>query len=178
MAKPGLDAIRRRCEAATPGPWEAVHKIPYWVDEDDEDSKIFYDGDDKDYETPDGYVTQVISIPLDTDCRAESDELGSSNIIPEICEMESDFTKKADYEFIAHARQDIPALLDYIKDLHQQIHTLEKSLDSNFKGELVAKARLQAVNFSIDNNGCGGELTNDDWCKFCFMRPYCEERKS
>ena len=102
--------------------------MPYWVDEDDEDSKIFYDGDDKDYETPDGYVRQVISIPLDNDCRAESDELGSSNIIPEICEMESDFTKKADYEFIAHARTDIPALLDYIAVKGNRIAKLESAI--------------------------------------------------
>ena len=80
--------------------------------------------------------------------------------------------------FISNTRQDIPTLLDYIKELHREIHALESTLGSNFAEELRAKARLQAVNFSIDNNGCGGELTNDDWCKFCFMRPYCEERKS
>ena len=37
---------------------------------------------------------------------------------------------------------------------------------------------LDTVEFCIINNGCEGKLTDDDYCIFCFMRLYCEQKNN
>jgi len=90
--KEQLNAIRARCEAATPGPWGLVRGT---------DNLIIANADTE-------YV------PADVICSIFRG-LTPCSIHP--------FTDKlsVNAEFIANARQDIPALLDYIAELEAKL---------------------------------------------------------
>jgi hypothetical protein len=77
-----LEEVRKRLEAATPGPWKA-----------------FIEG--RDYLGGDSFIQRG---PLNSEEDFDLYLLGATT---------------ADYEFIAHARQDIPILLDAIEHLKQ-----------------------------------------------------------
>lgn len=77
-----LAAIRRRCDAATEGPWHVVG--PPWNDRE----PYIIHGDPNPYRG--GYVADLCCL---------SDDINAAN------------NEQADAEFIAHARTDLPALL-------------------------------------------------------------------
>ncbi|ARU26091.1 hypothetical protein [Cellvibrio sp. PSBB006] len=74
-----IEEIKRRCDAATPGPW-----------------KSYIEG--RDHTSGSDFIMTSI-----VDDRGESIELTGATV--------------ADYDFIAHARQDIPRLLEEIERL-------------------------------------------------------------
>ena len=78
MAKIDLEEIRRRCQAATEGPW-----TPYIEGRD--------------------HVS------------------GSSFIMTSSDDIELSGATVADYDFIAHARQDLPALVDELERLRLKL---------------------------------------------------------
>ena len=87
--KPDLDAIRARCDAATPGPWKVQdHDGWYWVvvKDDDED---------------DGWMPDAVF-----------DDGSAGAEYAATC-------KPHDREFLVAARTDIPALLAYIDELER-----------------------------------------------------------
>lgn len=83
MTDEQLAAIRARCEAATPGPWDAHANIGY--------CGIMADGDKR---------------PL----------------------LRADTCTFADGAFIAHAREDVPALLDEVARLRAKARELDDRL--------------------------------------------------
>lgn len=85
-----LIAIRKRVEAATPGPWE-FERISHG------------NPDSFSYERNDNYA--FISIREDN--------------------YKKRMKAKFDAEFIAHAREDIPMLLDLVEELKKRIEDLE-----------------------------------------------------
>lgn len=87
MSDDELAAIRARCEAATPAPWESfVEGRDHLVGDD-----FIRTGDLRD-DCPDMYVTH-----------------------------ESRSAPARDLDFIAHARQDIPRLLDEVARLQREV---------------------------------------------------------
>lgn len=129
--KPDLDEIKKRADAATPGPWE---------------KDLFKDT----------YIRIVTR-----------DELPETiNGIAGIGHMEAGPEVEADAEFIAHARQDVPALLAYIEwleDQNQSLHdTIEVAADALIDGWLCVEAAkkikptYQAAQdkFDEDNEPC------------------------
>lgn len=99
-----LEEIRERESKATPGPWSTYH------------CTMIFGGDDRvcSIETEDGDWIAV------SDCSASGDCLHDLN--------------KEDSKFIAHARQDIPALLETIEKLKKQAtETRKKTLEEAIK---------------------------------------------
>lgn len=88
MTKEQLDAIRRRAEAATEGPWEA---------------------DDR------GEGKRVIPRPRFRIMAPKS----KRRMVPACLWDEGSGPACYDADFIAHSRQDVPALLAYIDRLHE-----------------------------------------------------------
>ena len=98
MYKGHIDAIRERCDAATHGPWHYFYKSKY-----DE---------------------HHVSIPPGADYPVS---LASAKgfrlpLFPDGCP-----TGKGDAEFVAHARQDVPALLEYVTELEKRISVLTQA---------------------------------------------------
>lgn len=95
MTQKQIDEIKARCEAATPGEWE-------YQAEGDGEFVSYYT------EPSNGFVRELpfITVGVDTPEETGNDE---PFYYVEVSE--------ADAEFIAHAREDIPLLLDYIKEL-------------------------------------------------------------
>lgn len=95
MTRPDLDAIRARCDAATPGPWKVQdHDGWYWVvvKDDDED---------------DGWMSDAVF-----------DDGSAGAEYAATC-------KPHDREFLVAARTDIPALLAYVDELEREIAELK-----------------------------------------------------
>lgn len=91
MTPAELAAIRERANNATPGPWEASEA----VDETEFGSYVAYG------------VAPIAPLEWYSDSDAAHTAL--------------DVMDKADAEFIAHARTDIPALLDHVETLATQV---------------------------------------------------------
>lgn len=87
LSDPELEAIRRRCDGATPGPWRS-----------------FVEG--RDHTSGSSFIMT-----------------GSGNNRGNDIELSGATT--ADQDFIAHARQDIPRLLDEIARLKRSIPSRE-----------------------------------------------------
>ena len=113
-----LDAIRERCEAATPGPWGALAcgekdnswAIGTWAWPDGAPAGPgFFDEEETDRWLAAGEPTDL----------AET----HAEIIDRICEAPDAIASLADAEFIAHARTDVPALLDAIERLRTERRT-------------------------------------------------------
>ena len=83
LSQPELQEIRRRCEAATPGPWRS-----------------FVEG--RDHTSGSSFIMTGIG-------RTRGDDIELHGATP------------ADQDFIAHARQDIPRLLDEIARLRSLV---------------------------------------------------------
>lgn len=92
-----IAAIERRLEAATPGIWEAI-----------------------DHEAH-GHDWKFIRAP-----EAIVENPGNRPYAQQILSDEDYPTKSADLQFVAHAKQDIPALLAAVKDRDTRITQLEK----------------------------------------------------
>jgi hypothetical protein len=84
MTNEELQAIRERCEKATPGPWRTVGKKP-------------------------GYEVEMI-------VAGDYADEGEPDLVVEVW---ASADNKADAEFIAHAREDVPKLLDEVKELRE-----------------------------------------------------------
>lgn len=96
-----LEAIKKRCEAATEGPWEFVR------DKETSREWLFFG--------PTRYK-RFDTVLFDTILSEYRDALYSA-------ENGLEFTD-ADFEFIAHARQDVPALIEYIEELETKLAAL------------------------------------------------------
>lgn len=111
MNKARLQEIKDRCEAATPGPW---YVCPYtgWIQS----------------ENPYGKGEMHLA-----DIRGWGHLTGKGQ---GACSMDDDEAykiQKANAEFIAHARQDIPALLTYIDEVTVFMDTFKKHFSAGFE---------------------------------------------
>jgi hypothetical protein len=105
MDQTRLDAIRARCEAATPGPWNAIDKG----------------------NTVPSYAIRHFAV-------GEKCVNVASGISP----------KTGDADFIAHARTDVPDLLDEIERLTAALKLLESDRDAERKIRLDVEAEADA----------------------------------
>lgn len=99
MNKLDLDEIRKRCEAATPGPWNIASRFSV--------NTIVYS-------VPKGkgwLGNKLIDVP-EYGCVATPHDRGNER---QITTMGEAFGITDDAKFIAHARTDIPALLDALE---------------------------------------------------------------
>jgi len=110
-----LDAIRARAEAATEGPWGVI-----------------------DWDSPDEGVNFIHVLQ-------EQDGLETVCALPNPAEYTNRSCLRADAEFIAHAREDVPALLAEVERLRRDRDEWE--VDSRgWRKEAVAQAaKLNAV---------------------------------
>jgi hypothetical protein len=103
MKREELEAIRKRSEAATPGPW-------YW-------DKFNLDEDDYDTEMP--YLN------------SEKDSIMDFGDGEQFYPTEGTPPNEADAEFIAHAREDVPKLLAEIERLKTVSNDILEEYDSS-----------------------------------------------
>ena len=99
--KPDLDAIRKRCEAARAGPWRLV---------------LSRCGCFCHYAFMDDANGNLVAISEECD----GDRIGGSADVIDI--------GRDDATFIAHARTDVPALLDYIAELENKLSIIASAL--------------------------------------------------
>lgn len=107
MTPEELKEIEERCNKAKPGPW-SVFSIDYWEGEEHPSPQIWAN-------SPEVPIAEVIK-----------GEWGDAGIF---CGKISKKSAKANSLFIAHAREDIPKLLGYIKELQHEIEMLSASPD-------------------------------------------------
>lgn len=104
-----INAIEKRCNAASPGPWTAGdHRR-----RNDFDRLIF---SPREVKYANGFAPITIA-----EARLDTDPLATESPVPQAV---------ANAEFIAHARQDVPALLEEIKRLRSALSELEKSVSA------------------------------------------------
>lgn len=103
-----LDAVSRRCEAATPGPWKAYHRDGSYSPADDESNA---------------------GLGLEVD--------GPPDAV-----LRGTYRRSADAQFIAHAREDIPALLARVRELEQEAAALRARVAQLQRGILAASDAL------------------------------------
>ncbi len=109
-----LEAIRAREQAATPGPWEADESAPWvWSKASDNWMRI---ADMRGW----GQLT------------GKGGGLGLSDEVAEAIQ-------NANAEFIAHAREDIPALLSHIEEQDKRIAALELQQPIEVGGDVLAR---------------------------------------
>jgi hypothetical protein len=131
-----LDAIRKRCEAATPGPWETWSvsggevKVLCGVEERTSCSRSYRDGGHE--------ICSTDSMDYDQD--------GIS-----VDEDEALAKATADAEFIASARQDVPTLLDEVERLRAQNANLRGAMDAQDHRE---KAAGEVCGIPYEEHGC------------------------
>lgn len=101
MTEKQLEEIKERCEAATPGPWRWRYRT---------------------FLTECGEYEDHPSVSTVTDCTIC--DLGDSNSY--CSDGNGIYDEDSDAEFIAYAREDIPALLEEIEKLKEEIKNLEK----------------------------------------------------
>lgn len=99
--KPDIEEIKRRADAATPGPWRVSGDIRHLVF------------------PPDSYRSEL-PLPIIARC----DGIHFADTKKHIAKIQ------ANARFIAEARTDIPALLAYIAKLEAENERLTKELDS------------------------------------------------
>jgi hypothetical protein len=66
----------------------------------------------------------------------------------------------------------------YINKFHAFIVNQSPHYETLFEAQdelELLKQQKEAIDFCIKNNGCEGIITDEDNCKFCFMREYCNE---
>lgn len=132
-----LKAIRERCEAASDGPW-------------------FLDSTDYGYLTIENGPHPSLPAEIyykEKEAQAESEKL--------IIIIETGEWKSGTIEFIAHARTDIPALLDEVERLRHGILRLKdtlRSIDGHAKG---IRTYAGAIDEAI-SNVCMEVTTNDN----------------
>ncbi len=104
MDKATRDEIRTRCKYTTPGPWLVA---------DDPDTYAWMI---EDMDHDDGYVAFTDDVNLLADLTEERDRRGGPYVVTRgrLADL------YGDAEFIAHAREDIPALLDHIDHLEAE----------------------------------------------------------
>ena len=121
MAELDLKSIRDRANSATGGPW---HAFPYFNEEDDEDPNCV--GCDVQATWGDGTVL-IVDMP---------------NGRNECCHNAI---------FIAHARQDVPALLDRVEELEKEIafwkskHQHRKAINGTQRFRILHRDRFACV---------------------------------
>jgi hypothetical protein len=117
MTEEQLAGIKARTSAATPGPWSAA---------------LLYDVTDTTYidECEFGFIGDINA----PDERAGIEYIGFRAIEPDSPQQKQ---IHADATFIAHAREDVPALLAEIERLNKRIKDLESELECNSDGLLA-----------------------------------------
>ena len=104
MTSDELQAIKARCDAATPGPWNAVPRAT------------------------EGYVDGFLGAEIEGPPDAQRGQ----------------FARMEDAEFIAHAREDIPALVAEIEQLRAEIERVEEDLaDANADADIWFKRAMR-----------------------------------
>ncbi|GIM45942.1 hypothetical protein DNHGIG_14910 [Collibacillus ludicampi] len=117
MNKEQLQAIRERVNRATPGPW-SIHR------EDVGDDVVFY-----------------VPTMIKSEKRTIVDSDGGLISWSEPCTSEQ---VEADAEFIAHAREDVPALLNEVERLEEENRRFREALEEISKEDslyFAVKAR-------------------------------------
>ena len=120
MTDEELDAIKARADAATPGPWRTGWMMRRCKKQHPHEGEHVFEADSWIDAAHD--ISQVNEPHALVVCT--TDEYGA--MLP------------ADSEFIAHAREDVPALLAYISELHEQI-------DANYADETDGLYRLDEL---------------------------------
>lgn len=151
-----LDAIRARAEAATPGPWQQTADTPWGSKVILSESGEFYLGVNAHTAQPtDGWSPEA---------RAQAVERGKN--------------KCADATFIAHAREDIPRLLDEVAALQAALDEWAPVHDAFRKDHDVRVAlieRLRSLLLAVvrsPTNHTGSRSFHEP----PFVRPYTAKR--
>ena len=116
MTPEQLKAIRERVEKASPGPW-------VWADHDifPEDRKAQSEGRPYWTLTDSGYYKTLCVGPIGRKMMSPESILQAGGY-----DGDGVFRDKEDQEFIAHARQDIPALLAYVEELEKELYRIKE----------------------------------------------------
>ncbi|WP_434132718.1 DUF551 domain-containing protein [Sporomusa sphaeroides] len=127
--KPDTEAIQARAEKATPGPWKSTNSVIMAYGKCDTCDCDVLLGVAKTYETTD----------YDQDGR--------------IFELQGN--RKSNANFIAYARQDIPALLAYIAELEaerQWVPVSERLPEEGQRVDVVTKSWGREINYRFTND--------------------------
>jgi hypothetical protein len=134
MNRPDIESLEKRLEAATPGPWESVPPISEGSSADGSQSWSASEG-------------RLINGPPQT--------------VEDIALSKRWFRRKEDGDFIAHAREDIPALIAYVKELAAEIERM-RPLYELYTGKPAQTASL-AVPVNPNCTVCGGKMSLRFW---------------
>lgn len=109
MTQPTLAGIRERVANATPGPWEWAQSYGMW----DEDGNTSHHWSLKNPELPDGGVGDGLSRVVNGNLITLADYSKDMDGTP--------LDETPDFQFIAHAREDIPYLLALVDELEEAL---------------------------------------------------------
>ncbi len=114
--RPDLEAIKARADAATAGPWELVPEVDYRYPKKGRECDLCENGVEL------LRVRQVIDILVHDHCSPSHRITASSGRVAGNYEYEDGgIIRHEDTVFIANARQDVPALLEYIAELEAKL---------------------------------------------------------
>ena len=170
MTNEELDAIRAREAAATPGPWAwdiqaAIKQAYLWTTHNGHHYVMGFRRWGMNGAAPTFQVYEKYEGPLDerkSKGMFRADKLTKSLPGKEYNVGYDDYLDHPDAEFIAHARQDVPALIAEVKRLNSEAERLTKERDA-------AVNDLEEI--AIDATS---EERNNPVCKYC-MRLYKDD---
>ena len=125
--RPDIQAIKARADAATAGPWEIVPEEKWHYLDKDAECNLCTKGIEllREYFYDDGEKAHIHWDASHYICDSQQKHSIAGNFDYE----EGGIIEHVDTIFIANARQDVPALLEYIAELEAELTHIKKEIE-------------------------------------------------